>query len=257
MQGVVRRPSAIFGSKGSWSGFHRVRGSDQLPPPGDGVVAGKNRDDHLSARGELDERLEERLAFVFGVEAFGLIRRQLDRVQIEDPHVVLNDFGQDVSDVAVSNSVGLDDHACVLKHVGTVQSNVAKTFNHDSVDEMERTLASFARWNRVTVISADDPGRRMMGFSAFYMEDGLEHSILVEMRVTKMKQEIERLNQIDPGRAKAWMDRRQIALGYATQDKPVFQCDVCGSTSWMVGFDPTTHDVDECNERLTKSVMET
>ena len=129
--------------------------------------------------------------------------------------------------------------------------------NCHSIDQIESELARFTRWNRATVLPADDPSRRVMGFTAFYVERDLEHAIVLEIKVGAMAREVERLRKTDPERAEMWIQNRaKVAASYTARDAPTFRCDVCGSTSWKAGFDPASHDVDECNERLAVSVMD-
>ena len=125
-----------------------------------------------------------------------------------------------------------------------------------SISQIERELTEFVRWEKATVLPADDPSRLTVGFTAFYMEGDFERSIILEMRVCELNREIKELRKSDPVRAEMWTKgRAKVAASYTARPEPTFRCDVCGSWSWMPGFDPASHDLDECNERLAESVM--
>lgn len=125
-----------------------------------------------------------------------------------------------------------------------------------SISQIERELMEFVRREKATVLPADDPSRLTVGFTAFYMEGDFERSIVVEIRVCELNQEIGELRKLDPGRAETWVKNRpKIAASYTAREKPTFRCGVCGSVSWMPDFDPASHSVDECSERLAESVM--
>lgn len=131
----------------------------------------------------------------------------------------------------------------------------------NTLDQIENELMAFTRWNKVVVLPADKPELSTIGFVAFYTKNDLEYSILLEilleMPVSDFQKEVKRLSQDSPEQAKSWTNRRQVAAEFTARNEPTFRCDVCGSTSWSMKFDPASHDANECNERLTKSVMDT
>jgi len=263
MQSIFRGSSTESGSKSAWSGFRRVGGADELPPTFNDVLSCKNHDDHLSARRELDERVEEWLAVMFGVEFFGLVYCEFDHVQIENPHVVFDDFGQNISNVAILDGVGLDDRASVLEHARTVQSNMVKTRLEQIFDE----IVKHVRWTGDVILSAPsdfwrargrivctETGMRSWSISVSHVKqdlDAMQDQTKADLLRKSMVTSQGRMNI-----ARSFPGQCNDVLGPNRTMPPTFECPRCAARTWVPEYSAECHSKEECDEFLTSHVME-
>ena len=109
---LVHNQTEIAANRAGGS-FGRISGAHEGAHLGDGALAG---DDHLHDRagGDVgDEAVVERLALVLGVVGLGLIKRHHAQLHALDGQAGALEAVDDLADVAVAHTVGLD-HAVGL-----------------------------------------------------------------------------------------------------------------------------------------------
>ena len=146
MDDVFVHSQAEVAADGAGCGLCAVGGAHELAHGGDGVLAGDNHLDHGAGGDVGDQALVEGLALVLAVVGLGLLHGDHAQLHALDGEADALDAGDDLSDVAVADAVGLDHVVSLL------DGHLSGSFHQRAFIAWRRSAAGYynprasARW---------------------------------------------------------------------------------------------------------------